>query len=625
LFIPGGDVLIIDVRDPANPVTLVNVNLSGISEAHNTFYEDGYLYIVDSFVNKVGIVDLTAFNADDPPPTITQAKWILSNVGSSFVHDITVRDGRLYACAWDSGLWIYDVTDVANTQPSFLGSAPGNNTHSCWPSPDGRFVVTGEERSGGGIKVFEITDNGGSLTLTLTDSLELPGEAFSVHNQFVIGYRVYNAWYEAGLQVFDIDPEDGTLSFVASYDTPNNWGVYPANGDALILLSDISSGLYLIEIDEGSINDDCNINGIDDSIDIEDGTSTDCNGNGIPDECEPILDHDCNANSIPDECDIADGTSDDYDLNGVPDECEDCNANGVSDACDISCATGDCLSDPDGCGTSLDLNGNGVPDECDTDEWPPTPEPMTWESPPAPVSTSELTMTATEASDPTPPVQYFFLYRGGGGAGGNSSGWQEATTYNDGDLDANTVQHYFVRARDGATPHNNGTYSDSAWAATHIETPTGLAAGEITSNAIEVTATGTFTNLDLSQSGLYFEWELAAGGPPVGNSGWVQMATVTAGSLAPETEYTFRVKARNQDAVETNSAEGSFTTLPGKALCKLMGDVNDDSVLNAKDISAYLRVKLGAPQAGDNAACADYQTGTLDGDTTLFVAGLLGM
>jgi hypothetical protein len=77
--------------------------------------------------------------------------------------------------------------------------------------------------------------------------------------------------------------------------------------------------------------------------------------------------------------------------------------------------------------------------------------------------------------------------------------------------------------------------------------------------------------------------------------------------------------------VETNSAEGSFTTLPGKALCKLMGDVNDDSVLNAKDISAYLRVKLGAPQAGDNAACADYQTGTLDGDTTLFVAGLLGM
>lgn len=318
MFVPGGDVLIIDVRDPANPVTLVNINLSGIGNAHNTFYEDGYLYIVDSGSTSVGIVDLTAFDPDNPPQgTITQAKWILTNVGSSMVHDITVRDGRLYACAWDSGLWIYDVTDVANTPPSFLVSAPGNNTHSCWPSPDGRFVVTGEERSGGGIKVFKFNDTTIPLTLTLTDSLALPvGEASSVHNQFVIGYRVYNSWYGAGLQVHDIDPVTGMLSFVASYDTPGDWGVYPANSDALILVSDMQSGLLLIEIDEGSINNDCNINGIDDAVDLANGTSTDCNGNGIPDECEPVLDQDCNNNGVLDACDT------------------DCNANGIPDACE---------------------------------------------------------------------------------------------------------------------------------------------------------------------------------------------------------------------------------------------------------------------------------------------------
>ena len=68
------------------------------------------------------------------------------------------------------------------------------------------------------------------LTLELTDSFELPPrEAFSVHNQLVIGYRLYNAWYQGGLQVFDIDPATGLLESAAVYDAPDSfWGVYPS-------------------------------------------------------------------------------------------------------------------------------------------------------------------------------------------------------------------------------------------------------------------------------------------------------------------------------------------------------------------------------------------------------------
>ena len=50
---------------------------------------------------------------------------------------------------------------------------------------------------------------------------------------------------------------------------------------------------------------DCNQNEVEDSCDIEGGTSQDCNDN-----------------DIPDECDIADGTSPDENDNGIPDECE---------------------------------------------------------------------------------------------------------------------------------------------------------------------------------------------------------------------------------------------------------------------------------------------------------------
>jgi hypothetical protein len=259
----------------------------------------------------------------------------------------------------------------------------------------------------------------------------------------------------------------------------------------------------------------------------------------------------------------------------------DLNCDGLVDLADIDPFI-QALSDPDGyvlgypdCRIILaDLNRNGSIDGADLqsfvdlllyvppDESPPEPDPLTWEVPPTPVSTSELTMTATEAVDDTPPVEYFFFYWGDGGPDGNSSGWQEPNSYNDDGLLANTVHTYSVRARDSAEPPHSGDYSAGASAATAIETPTGLAAGTITMDSIEVTAGGTFTNLALAQSGLYFEWEETTSGTPVGNSGWVQTTTVTASALSPGTEYTFRVKARNQDGAETDAVEDSFSTLP---------------------------------------------------------------
>lgn len=240
--------VIYDVRDPAARALIASIRVPTFEPIHNLFYDSGYLYLADSSTNRVAIVDLTTFDPDNPPAaTITQAKWIIENVGSSFVHDVTVRDGRLYAAAWDSGLWIYDVTDVANTMPTFLGSVAGNNTHSMWPTDDGKFVVTGEERSGGGIQVYEITDNGGSLTLTLRDSFVI-NEASSVHNQVFVGNRLYNSWYEAGLQVFDVDPVTGELDLVARLDTRDDWGIYPFLGEDKILLSDMRQGLIVANV-----------------------------------------------------------------------------------------------------------------------------------------------------------------------------------------------------------------------------------------------------------------------------------------------------------------------------------------------------------------------------------------
>ncbi|MHC4428980.1 MAG: LVIVD repeat-containing protein, partial [Planctomycetota bacterium] len=98
---------IVDVRDPMNPVAVVDIAISGFTHIHNTFYDNGFLYMADSSTTRVGIVDLTSLDPDDPPAgPITDVKWMVENIGTSFVHDMTVADGRLYAAAWDSGLWI---------------------------------------------------------------------------------------------------------------------------------------------------------------------------------------------------------------------------------------------------------------------------------------------------------------------------------------------------------------------------------------------------------------------------------------------------------------------------------------------------------------------------------------
>ncbi|MEM7309922.1 MAG: PQQ-dependent sugar dehydrogenase [Planctomycetota bacterium] len=65
------------------------------------------------------------------------------------------------------------------------------------------------------------------------------------------------------------------------------------------------------------LDNDCNFNGVDDAVDIAQGTSLDANLNGRPDECEA----DCNGNGIHDLLDVVSGLSADVNQDGIPDEC----------------------------------------------------------------------------------------------------------------------------------------------------------------------------------------------------------------------------------------------------------------------------------------------------------------
>lgn len=99
---------------------------------------------------------------------------------------------------------------------------------------------------------------------------------------------IYNGFGKSSASAMAVGP-DGIyfcdLYTEAAFDNPT------ARGSSIIKLSYVAP-------------EDCNANGIDDQVEIANGTQTDCNGNTIPDACEIAagLTTDCDRNGIADDC-----------------------------------------------------------------------------------------------------------------------------------------------------------------------------------------------------------------------------------------------------------------------------------------------------------------------------------
>lgn len=127
-----------------------------------------------------------------------------------------------------------------------------------------------------------------------------------------------------------------------------------------------------------------------------------------------------------------------------------------------------------------------------TDGIAPTPNPLTWASPPAASSASAITMTATLATDETSSVQYNFQCLAGG-SGCSSSGWQSSNSYTANGLAASTLYTFNVIARDVAGNQTSPAPSSSA---TTLAAPPPPPANIVASGETNVAGlvSGTFTN-----------------------------------------------------------------------------------------------------------------------------------
>lgn len=223
-----------------------------------------------------------------------------------------------------------------------------------------------------------------------------------------------------------------------------------------------------------------------------------------------------------------------------------------------------------------------VPDDFD----PPEPNPMSFASAPAPVDTTSITMTATTATDVSNPCQYLFE-EVTGNPGGSLSGWQNPTSFVDFGLTPNTEYGFRVMARDGESVPNQTAFSEPEYTVTHIQSPVGMAFSNVTNNSVQMTATGTFTNLTVGQSGILFDVD-----PPgdYGGAGvWLQTNSVAITDLLAGRSYNIRARARNQVGLESNWSPWTLVeTIP------LIGDCNNDGFFSMEgDLPCFVDALLG--------------------------------
>ena len=187
----------------------------------------------------------------------------------------------------------------------------------------------------------------------------------------------------------------------------------------------------------------------------------------------------------------------------------------------------------------------------------PTPDPMYWIEPPISVSSDRITMTAATATDiESPPVYYYFECTTDGDANSN---WQISSTYVAQGLNPETEYTFRVKARDNAPSRNETGWSDPCSATTPILDLDPPEPDPMTWSQ-QPTAYGTSIDMRVAQApdaSLPVEYYFECTTDPTATSGWQTEPYYSAVDLTPETQYTFRVKARDSSPVQNTTGWSS--------------------------------------------------------------------
>lgn len=256
-----------EVADP--PQTFdEDARYTGFGNAHNVVVNEdtGFVYSVGTARDDIFNGGVHFIDVQDPKSPVAVGGY----GANGYSHDAQVitytgpdadyTGQEIYIGANEDRIVIVDVTDKAN--PTEIATIQYSNvgyTHQGWFTEDQTYFILGDETDeiNFGFQsrtlIFDFTD----LDQPVLHHTYLGPTSATDHNGYVKGNQFFLANYTAGIRVLDISDiansniiEEGFFDTYPENDTPGFegvWSVYPYFESGKIIISDINSGLFVLE------------------------------------------------------------------------------------------------------------------------------------------------------------------------------------------------------------------------------------------------------------------------------------------------------------------------------------------------------------------------------------------
>ncbi|MEM7105977.1 MAG: choice-of-anchor B family protein [Bacteroidota bacterium] len=252
----GDGLLIVDMENLPTSVTSyyfsptldLGTELGQLVSAHNLYIDkDGYMYVCGSNLNGGGSI-IFDLNPDPYSPTY------VGKTSSRYSHDVFARGDTLYTSDVYAGVFaVWDVSDRSN--PVFMAEqgTPFSFTHNAWISSDGNTLFTTDETANAPIGSYDISDLNDIQKLDEFRPTASVGSGVIPHNVHVVNDYMVTSYYTDGVVISDGHRPQNVVE-IGVYDTwlggdggfDGCWGAYPFLPSGLILATDQSNGLFVL-------------------------------------------------------------------------------------------------------------------------------------------------------------------------------------------------------------------------------------------------------------------------------------------------------------------------------------------------------------------------------------------
>lgn len=241
---------IIDMGDPDKPIK-VKTWQGDFVTAHTLWIDAprGLLYANGAYPKMGGGGGMYVLDIETNPrePRVI-GKFDQDGAGGFYVHDSYLRGNVMFAAAiFDGFVAFLDASDPANIRRMGQFNTGCRFTHNVWPTDDGRYLFTTDERTNCPVEGWDISNPQSPVKV----SQYIAAPSGNPHNVMVDGHRLLIAHYGEGVHMLDIsDPtRPRVMGFYDTYTGPQPhgcWGAYIFPGSDLIVASDIDGGLFVL-------------------------------------------------------------------------------------------------------------------------------------------------------------------------------------------------------------------------------------------------------------------------------------------------------------------------------------------------------------------------------------------